>query len=195
MWYSPLACPQHQESFYTGVQGFDSVLSKEKYQGDCVSRRYSCPGKIIQGSLQNRDQVLKLLRQLGFQLNQKKSSLIPSQVFTYLGLLCNTKTMQVFLPLGKIYDLRQAAQLILSKTQITCRQAMRFLGKVNHAVQAVPEAHLHFRIFQRQLISIYRNQFDLFKLYTVSGMAREDLIWWANLKESSCTMSLLEPQA
>ena len=26
-------------------------------------------------------------------------------------------------------------------------------------------------------------------------MAREDLIWWANLKESSCTMSLLEPQA
>ena len=85
--------------------------------------------------------------------------------------------------------------MILSKTQITCRHAMRFLGKVNHAVQAVPEALLHFRIFQRQLISIYRNQFDLFKLYTVSEMPKEDLIWCANLKESSCTMSLLEPQA
>ena len=72
---------------------------------------------------------------------------------------------------------------------------MRFLGEVNHAVQAVPEALLHFRIFKRQLISIYRNQFDLFKLYTVSQSAREDLIWWANLKGFSCTMSLLEPQA
>ena len=151
-------------------------------------------GRSYMECLQNRDQVLKLLRQLGFQLNHKKSSLIRSQVFTYFGLLWNAKTMQVSLPLGKNHNLRQTAQLILSKTQITCRQAMRFLGKVNHAVQAVPEARLHFRIFQRQLISIYRNQFDLFKLYTVSDMAREDLIWWANLKESSCTMSLLGPQ-
>ena len=37
------------KSFYSGVQGFDSILSKERYQGDCVSRQYSCSGKIIQG--------------------------------------------------------------------------------------------------------------------------------------------------
>ena len=86
-------------------------------------------GRSYRECLQNRDQVLKLLRQLGFQLNHKKSFLILSQVFTYLGLLWNTKTMQVSLPLGKIHDLRQTAQLILSKTQITCRQAMRFFTR------------------------------------------------------------------
>ena len=96
--------------------------------------------------LQDRDQVLKRLKQLGFQLNHKKSSLIPSQVFTYLGFLWNTKTMQVSLPLEKINDLSQPAQLILSKPQVTCQQAMRFLGKVNHAVQAFPEARINSRI-------------------------------------------------
>ena len=82
-------------------------------------------GRSYKECLQNRDQVLKLLGQLGFQLNHKKSSLIPSQVFTYLGIFWNTKTMQVSLPLERIDDLRQTAQLILSKAQITCRQAMR----------------------------------------------------------------------
>ena len=42
---------------------------------------------------------------------------------------------------------------------------------------------------------MYRNQFDIFKLCTVSEGAGEDLVWWANLNKSSCTMSLLEPQA
>ena len=39
-----------------------------------------------------------------------------------------------------------------------------------------------------------QNQLDLSWLYRVSESAREDLIWWANLKESSCTKSLFEPQ-
>ena len=42
-------------------------------------------GRSYRECLQNRDQVLKLLRQLGFQLNHKKSFLIPSQVFFLYG--------------------------------------------------------------------------------------------------------------
>ena len=59
--------------------------------------------------------------------------------------------MQVSLPLEKINNLRQTVQLILSKAQITRRQAMRFLGKINHVVQAVPEARLHFKIFKEKI--------------------------------------------
>ena len=105
--------------FYSSVQGFNSVLSKERYQGDCVSRRYPCSGKIIQGMSAKQRSGLKTFKTAGGSAKSQEAIPIPSQVFTYLGLLWNTKVMRV-----SLQDLRQTAQLILSKTQLNCHQAM-----------------------------------------------------------------------
>ena len=48
------------KSFYSNVQGFSSVLSKERYQGDGVSQRYPCSGKIIQGMSAKQRLSLKI---------------------------------------------------------------------------------------------------------------------------------------
>ena len=75
---TPLWSVLSTKSFYSGVQGFDSVLSKERYQGDCVSRRYSCSGKIIQGMSAKQRTGLKTSKTAG--VPAKPQEVIPNSI-------------------------------------------------------------------------------------------------------------------
>ena len=66
------------KSFYSNVQGFNSVLSKERYQGDCVSQRYPCSGRVIQGMSAKQRSGLKTFETAG--VPAKSQEVIPNSI-------------------------------------------------------------------------------------------------------------------
>ena len=84
--------------FTPSVQGFNSVLLKERYQGDCVSRRYPCARKIIQGMSAKQRSGIKTFETAG--VPAKSQEVIPYSISVIYssGPPWNTKTIQVSLP-------------------------------------------------------------------------------------------------
>ena len=122
------------------------------------------------------------LMELGFTINLKKSELVPSNHFTYLGLDWDTTSMSVSLPEDKSSELRAAALRLLSSNNPTSRSIQQFLGKANFACIAVPRGRLRCRPLQR---AIPCGAANLFRKVHLSPEAKDSLRWWAVLRETS----------
>ncbi|XP_013878914.1 uncharacterized protein LOC106528317 [Austrofundulus limnaeus] len=88
------------------------------------------------------------LRMLGFSINWKKSSLIPAQSSTYLGVDLNSVTMTAHLSLPKKRLLSLLAH-VRPRTSVTALTIMRLLGMMTAAHAVVPLGLLHTRPLQR----------------------------------------------
>ena len=96
----------------------------------------------------------RVLREAGFIINLKKSALIPSQRFQYLGLIWDTIQAQISLPPQRFQDFSSmVSQLLLSK-QPHCNYLMRLLGFMSAAIPAIPLIRLKSRHLQRSLIQV-----------------------------------------
>ena len=123
-----------------------------------------------------------LLNRLGFNLNLRKSELVPKQSFVYLGLAWDSVAMTVSLPPDKVSDLRDSARQILNSRSLTTRSLQRFLGKVNFACIAVPRGRLMCRPIQR---CVPKGNSRLFQSTSLTPEARQAVQWWAALKVST----------
>ena len=65
--------------------------------------------------------VLNLLRQMGFLVNEPKSSLEPNQVFLYLGLWWNLVSWTISLASHRVKSLKESAKVAISRELRTCR--------------------------------------------------------------------------
>jgi hypothetical protein len=72
--------------------------------------------------------VIDLLLELGFLISWKKSKIIPSQDFVFLGEHFRMDLGLVFPPEEKFLALRQFILTFLAKTSVTARQFSQLLG-------------------------------------------------------------------
>ena len=98
--------------------------------------------------------VALLFMVLGWSINWKKSSFIPSQQFTHLGFDFDTVTMTISCPLDKVRGLQLMARNALTAGFLSAHDAERLLGKMESVRPATPLAALHYRPIQRQLLSL-----------------------------------------
>lgn len=122
----------------------------------------------------------------GFVINWKKSSLIPSQNFLFLGLWWNTTRKSVSLEERKFLALQSQASLLLRKSQQSCQVVMRLLGLMTAAIPAVPLIRLHCRQIQLCLNSIYKTSSDLLRPLLLSEGAKSELSWILSLSLEDC---------
>jgi hypothetical protein len=80
----------------------------------------------------NTRTVLKLLTSLGFEINRKKSSLIPSNQVEYLGFLIDSRKMRLFIPSKKITRLASVIRNFTKAKRVSLRKTARVLGKLQH---------------------------------------------------------------
>ena len=57
-------------------------------------------------STTNTDFVINLLQNLGFEINYKKSCLIPETKVTYLGFIIDSETMSIHTPNSKVEKIK-----------------------------------------------------------------------------------------
>jgi hypothetical protein len=101
--------------------------------------------------LSHTQTVIDLL-ELGFLISWKKSEIIPSQDFVFLGEHFRTDLGLVFPPEEKFLALRQFILTFLAKTSVTARQFSQLLGLLNSLADVVQLGRLHIRPLQFYLL-------------------------------------------
>ena len=93
--------------------------------------------------------TILVLSCLGYEVNLKKSSLIPSTRIEHLGFVFDTEEMTIEIPETKMNKLVLKAQLFLSSNGLTLEELASFLGYIESLRPVVVTAPLHFRGLQR----------------------------------------------
>ena len=122
-----------------------------------------------------------LLVSLGFLINHRKSELIPTQHFTYLGLAWNTVDLTVSLTEERVLKIRKKAQLVFDSQVVTCRQAAALEGSIISAMDAVPYARAKGRRLQQALSAIDLSDNDYSKILVVTEKIRNEARFWTVL--------------
>ncbi|XP_071160985.1 uncharacterized protein [Mytilus edulis] len=112
------------------------------------------------------DLVINCFLSLGFLISWKKSEIIPSQDFVFLGEHFLTSVGLVLPPEEKFTKLCQKIHLFLTVQSVTARQFLQLLGLLNSLADVIPLGRLHIRPLQ----------FYLHKLWIAASQEWEALI-------------------
>uniref|UniRef100_A0A0A9YMB8 Putative enzymatic polyprotein n=1 Tax=Lygus hesperus TaxID=30085 RepID=A0A0A9YMB8_LYGHE len=128
--------------------------------------------------------VTQLLLFLGWQINFKKSQMVPTQLINFLGITWNTKSLQMSLPEAKVLSISNLLLSTIHRSQWSLKSAQILIGVLNFAAFAVPLGRLHLRWIQiatRPLRRVRPRQ-----LLPLSERVLGELRWWQeNLRHSS----------
>jgi len=105
--------------------------------------------------IQNLNQSLHLLINLGFMVNLEKSSLIPQQNFVYIGTWFKLRQALVSPTPERLKKLQQAI-LFLTNGQSTARDFLKLLGLIASCIELIPNARLYMRPIQLHLLSFWK---------------------------------------
>ena len=136
--------------------------------------------------------VVDLLVSLGFMIKAKKSVTTPSQSFFYLGYLWNTLNMTCSLPPEKLENIKFYCQEVLKSQFFPLGLLLTLNGIILSARPAVPLARAMARGLQEMILKTYTAEFKFNTKKTVSltAWAKENVIWWLDLTQEECVMSL-----
>ena len=133
-------------------------------------------GKTKEECEKNLKVVLDLLQSLGFLINWKKSNLVPSQRFLFLGLLWDSTLGQICLPQNKLLNLQRLARS-MAKIPPTCHGLQVLLGHMTASIPAVPLIRLYARPLQRDLAAVYSFPHQSKLRVSLSQNAKDSLNW------------------
>ncbi|CAG2229494.1 unnamed protein product [Mytilus edulis] len=130
----------------------------------------------------NTDVVIRLFLSLGFLISWKKSDLIPSQDFIFLGEHYLTRQCIVRPPQEKFQNLCSKIRLFLSQKTVTARQFSQLLGLLNSLADVVPLGRLHIRPLQFYLHQHWlpATQDWEFPVPIIHQELFPHLVWWTS---------------
>ena len=135
-------------------------------------------GKTLQECNQNVIATIKILKNLGFRINYKKSKLIPSQEVNFL----NSARMQVALPSHKRVALAKQSTVVLNSFGNTARDLAELIGGLIAASPSVPYGIFHTRELEKlKFEATSGNHVYLSRKVTLSKIAKSDLEWWIHV--------------
>ena len=101
---------------------------------------------------QNQTQSLKSLAcKLGFVVNEEKSDLTPSQEFTYLGMVFNTREQTICPTQARRTAITELLQSLLSYQQSPARRLNKAIGMMESLSPLLQLGRVHKRPLQREL--------------------------------------------
>ena len=120
--------------------------------------------------------VCKLFLYLGFLINLKKTSPIPTQCITFLGFVLDSVNLTISLPQSKIQKISSMCRTHLSLTYTTRRELAKLLGNLTSIVPAIPHAPLHYRDLQALLIDSRNQDWDHSVTYTLEAKIKPTMV-------------------
>ena len=128
----------------------------------------------------NTQAVVDLTQSLGWIINQEKSELKPTQVFSFVGYEYHLDSALVKPTWERWLKLQDLILRLKSKRVLTARCLMSLIGLLASMEKMVPEGRLHMRPFQFDLKEHWRFPQSLDSLLPWTEMIFAHLDWWQN---------------
>ena len=124
--------------------------------------------------------VVDLTQSLGWILNQEKSELKPTQVFSFVGYEYHLDSALVKPTQERWLKLQDLILRLKSKHVLTARCLMSLIGLLASTEKMVPEGRLHMRPFQFHLKEHWKFPQSLDSLLPWTEVISAHLDWWQN---------------
>ena len=131
-------------------------------------------------SSRNTKVVVDLTESLGWMINQVKSQLIPTQVFSFVGYEYHLNSTLVKPTQERWQKLQALILRITNQSALTARHLMTLIGLLASTEKMVPEGRLHMRPFRWHLKENWTFPQSLDKLLPWSDSIITHLDWWQN---------------
>ena len=128
--------------------------------------------------IQARDRLLHLCEELGLQVNHGKSSLVPSQDMTYLGMQILSVRFIAKPTETRVVNLLNIIEEFLSSPSPPAALWRRLLGHLSSLTLLVKGGMLRMRSLQLRLRSKW-NFRDYYLRIPWDPLCQEDLLWWS----------------
>ena len=143
----------------------------------------------------NTEAAVDLTQSLGWIINQKKSELNRTQVFSFVGYEYHIDSALVKSTQERWLKLQDLILRLKSKHVLTARYLMLLIGLLASTEKMVPEGRLHMRPFQFHLEELWRYPQSLDSLLPWTETICAHLDWWQNSKlDERCRPSSQRPQ-
>ena len=126
----------------------------------------------------NTQAVVDLTQSLGWIINQEKSELKPTQVFSFVGYEYHLDSALVKPTQERWLKLQDLILRLKSKHVLTARCLMSLIGLLASTEKMVPEGRLHMRPFQFHLKEHWRYPQSLYNLLPWTEAIAAHLDWW-----------------
>ena len=131
-------------------------------------------------ALVNTQAVVDLTQSLGWIINQEKSGLKPTQVFSFVGYEYHLDVALVKPTQERWLKLQDLILRLKLKHVLTARCLMSLIGLLASTEKMVPEGRLHMRPFQFHLKEHWKFPQSLDSLLPWTEMLSAHLDWWQN---------------
>ena len=128
--------------------------------------------------IQARDRLLHLCEELGLQVNLRKSSLVPSQDMTYLGMQILSVRFVAKPTETRVVNLLNIIEEFLSSPDSPSALWRRLLGHLSSLTLLVKGGMLRMRSLQLRLRSKWNFRDDCLRI-SWDPLCQEDLLWWS----------------
>ena len=128
--------------------------------------------------IQARDRLLHLCEELGLQVNLRKSSLVPSQDMTYLGMQILSVRFVAKPTETRVVNLLNIIEEFLSSPDPPAALWRRLLGHLSSLTLLVKGGMLRMRSLQIRLRSKWNFRDDCLRI-SWDPLCQEDLLWWS----------------
>ena len=137
---------------------------------------------------------IRLLLDLGFLISWKKSQILPSQDFLFLGEHYRTDLGLIFPPEEKFQSLSQKILIFSNSPSVTARQFSQQLGFLNSLADVVPLGRLHIRPLQFFLQEHWDSASQVWEaLVPILPVLLPHLDWWTHRENVLTGVALLHP--
>ena len=126
----------------------------------------------------NTQAVVDLTQSLGWIINQEKSELKPTQVFSFVGYEYHLDSVLVKPTQERWLKLQDLNLRLKSKHVLIARCLMSLIGLLASTEKMVSEGHLHMRPFQFHLKEHWRYPQSLDSLLPWTETISAHLEWW-----------------
>ena len=122
-----------------------------------------------------------ILECMGYIINWKVSITDPAQILEFLGLIVDTVSMELRLPLDKLKKIRAESRKLAREQITSARSLARLLQKMYATTPVIPPAPLFCRHLQMSLTRALEESSQSYETtVTFSPEGREELTWWDN---------------
>lgn len=136
-------------------------------------------GQTYEDCLENIRETRRLLQEVGFVVNEKKSVLVPCQEIKYLGFIFNSVWMSMSLPREKQRNILASIRGVENKTNQTIQEFAKLVGKLIAACPAVKYGWAYTKSCERaKFLALERSGGSYKGEFTLSAEVREELSWW-----------------
>ena len=160
--------------FHRLTQSVKRMMHRKGFQGVVV---YLDDFLIVSPSQEECELAFTTLRELlldlGFQISPSKV-VPPCQQLTFLGIVFDTRAMELCLPQSKLDETRVLINTFLARKRASKRQLQQLAGKLNWACRVVHGG----RTFLRRILDSWNSLRSASAKFRFTPEFRKDLFWW-----------------